>query len=381
MTDSKAPNHPGQFVARVASNCKVCDEHYRLLLRLPQFPASRPGQFIQIACRDLSGERFADRELDWLPDEPPRLTGVELAGPLAMLRRPFSLAGRRDLVPPVSSPAESRGQTTASANARGTSAAGALTGRLPGETSSNEKTSASEGTGRTHSTPTGEVELEIIQRVVGVGTNWLSKLAPGDTVQVIGPVGIGFEPPPPGGLAVMVGGGVGIPPMLYLGTWLSGVKAVAFCGATTRRLLALNIRPELPDNPAIPSLCIDEFARCGVPAVISTDDGSCGFRGLVTQALERYLDNLPPDLRALTVVYTCGPEPMMKRVAEIAATRDIQCQVAVERAMACGMGTCQSCVIKVKKHDPARPPLAGRDWCYRLACTDGPVFKGTDLLW
>ena len=67
---------------------------------------------------------------------------------------------------------------------------------------------------------------------------------------------------------------------------------------------------------------------------------------------------------------------MMKRVAEIAAARGIDCQVAVERAMACGMGTCQSCCIRVKKPDPMQPPLVGKDWCYRLACTDGPVFRG-----
>jgi dihydroorotate dehydrogenase electron transfer subunit len=72
---------------------------------------------------------------------------------------------------------------------------------------------------------------------------------------------------------------------------------------------------------------------------------------------------------------------MMKRVAEIAAMRGLECQVAVERAMACGMGTCQSCCIRVRKPDPSKPPLVGRDWCYRLACTDGPVFRGVDLLW
>jgi dihydroorotate dehydrogenase electron transfer subunit len=71
----------------------------------------------------------------------------------------------------------------------------------------------------------------------------------------------------------------------------------------------------------------------------------------------------------------------MKRVAEIAAARKIECQIAVERAMACGMGTCQSCCIRVRKADASKPPLVGRDWCYRLACTDGPVFRGADLLW
>ena len=71
----------------------------------------------------------------------------------------------------------------------------------------------------------------------------------------------------------------------------------------------------------------------------------------------------------------------MKRVVEIAAARGLECHVAVERAMACGMGTCQSCVIRVRKSDPSRPPLAGQQWCYRLACTDGPVFRGADVLW
>jgi dihydroorotate dehydrogenase electron transfer subunit len=103
----------------------------------------------------------------------------------------------------------------------------------------------------------------------------------------------------------------------------------------------------------------------------------------VTQALERYLDAYLTDNadRARAVVYTCGPEPMMRRVSDIAAAGRIECQVAVERAMACGMGTCQSCCIKVRKPDPVMPPLPGREWCYRLACTDGPVFRGTELLW
>ena len=122
-------------------------------------------------------------------------------------------------------------------------------------------------------------------------------------------------------------------------------------------------------------MCIGEFAECDIPSIVTTDDGSVGFRGFVTQALERYLDESPEPSAHL--LYTCGPEPMMKRVGDIAARRGLQCQIAVERAMACGMGTCQSCCIKVRV--PLRPD--GRNWVYRLACTDGPVFKGEDLLW
>lgn len=94
--------------------------------------------------------------------------------------------------------------------------------------------------------------------------------------------------------------------------------------------------------------------------------------------MEKYLTDAKPHA---AVIYTCGPELMMKRVAAIALEHELQCQVAVERAMACGMGTCQSCCIKVKKPDASRPPLAGSEWCYRLACTDGPIFRGADLLW
>src|SRR5437868_5389388 len=90
--------------------------------------------------------------------------------------------------------------------------------------------------------------------------------------------------------------------------------------------------------------------------------GGCGCGwGLVTQALERFLDEKVSRAaeRSKCAVYTCGPEGMMKRVAEIAGVRGIECQVAVERAMACGMGTCQSCCIRVRKADASRPPLAG----------------------
>ena len=332
MTTRMARN---QFVSKVAANVPLCTEHYRLVLRLPEFPATQPGQFIQIACRDLGQDDAREQacEIDW----PAQLgRGIEvcvadLAAPAALLRRPFSLAGRRDL----------------------------------------SATAASLGG--------GGVELDIIHRVVGVGTEWMSRLRVGDDVYILGPLGNTFTLPAPQQRALLVGGGVGIPPMLYLAEKLAGRGAVAFCGALRRDLLPLTITADA-DRDGNPGFCIEEFSRHGVASVITTDDGSFGFQGFVTQALERYLDGAalsgkPP------LVYTCGPELMMKRVADIAAARSVECQIAVERAMACGMGTCQSCCIRVRKPDPAKPPLPGSDWCYRLACTDGPVFLGRDLLW
>ena len=314
----------GQFVCSVAANIPLCREHFRLVLRLPSLAPTKPGQFIQISCRDLSADYARDREWDWNDARHAPEHGPELLGPLALLRRPFSLAGRRDT--------------------------------------------------------SGGVELDIIHRVVGVGTDWMARLKQGDEVFILGPLGNQFELPALDSESILVGGGVGIPPMIYLAEALAGRRAVVFSGALSRDLLPLTITGEASTDQIEPRPIIEEFSRHGIPSVITTDDGSFGFRGFVTQALEKYLDS-PASSGLKGVIYTCGPEPMMKRVAEIAAARKIECQIAVERAMACGMGTCQSCCIRVRKADPAKPPLVGRDWCYRLACTDGPVFRGADLLW
>jgi dihydroorotate dehydrogenase electron transfer subunit len=346
-----------QFVGRVVANVPLCREHYRLVLTVDGFPATEPGQFVQVACRDpdAADDEDAGAEREWsVGKAADQGASRELVRPRAFLRRPFSLAGRVD---------------------------------RPGG---------------------GGVELHLIQRVVGVGTEWLGGLREGDAVHLLGPLGNRFTLPPAGATALLVGGGVGIPPMLYLAEKLAGRPAVAFAGALTRDLLPLTISDDdgrAPGPDAVePRHNVAEFARHGVGAVLATDDGSYGFRGFVTQALERYLDgtaigpagsgeggegrrgdpptsSLPPVAPSPPVIYTCGPEPMMRRVADIAAARGLECQVAVERAMACGMGTCQSCCIRVRKPDPAAVPLPGRDWCWRLACTDGPVFRGAELLW
>jgi len=324
--------------ATVVQLVPLCREHFRLTLDAPGLPESSAGQFVQVLCRETTDALFggataSDTELDWTPGSPLELTNPDLVERHALLRRPFSIAGR-----------------------------------------------------------TGD-RLELILRTVGPGTEYLSQLKPGEIVSLIGPLGNRFTPPPEKGVAIFVGGGVGIPPMIYLAQVLQeanmgnpGQKSVAFCGATTRELLALTVtnNAPAPSGTSIePLYNIAEFDQFGVPAVITTDDGTYGFKGFVTDALVGYLDRWITDNadRARAVIYTCGPEGMMKRVQEIARVRSIACQIAVERAMACGMGTCQSCCVRIKKPDPARPPLAGKEWCYKLACTDGPVFTGDELLW
>ncbi|MDQ3438750.1 MAG: hypothetical protein M3478_00185, partial [Planctomycetota bacterium] len=224
----------GQFLSTVQANVSLCRDHYRLVLSVPEFPPTEPGQFVQLSCRDVGEAELVERELEWSIDRPLELGDDTLLTPGAMLRRPFSLAGRRDVA--------------------------------------------------------GGAELDVIHRVVGIGTDWLSRLSPGDEVDMLGPLGNKFVLPPSESTAILVGGGVGIPPMLYLAEKLAGKRAVAFCGALTRDLLPLTVLEDAPSDGANPTESIQEFSRHGIPSVITTDDGSYGFRGFVTQALEQYLE-------------------------------------------------------------------------------------------
>ena len=177
--------------------------------------------------------------------------------------------------------------------------------------------------------------------------------------------------------ALLVGGGVGIPPMLYLAASLAtrGLRGIAFFGALCHDLLPVALSRQAAADA--PSLCVERLCALNIPAMISTDDGSVGYKGYVTNALEHFLDSQSSVLNPRFTLYTCGPEVMMKRVAQIGAERDIPVQVAVERAMACGMGTCQSCCIRHEVPTDIDP----QGWRYKLACTDGPIFAGDALLW
>lgn len=219
-------------------------------------------------------------------------------------------------------------------------------------------------------------ELDLIYRVVGPGTAWMAGLRDGDRVQALGPLGNHFDVPTDRTRAYLVGGGVGLPPMIWLAERLraAGHEVIAFCGAKTRRLMAMTLTATASTDPAEPCMAADEFARHGTAVVPATDDGSLGFKGLVSSAMAAHHAAHPcPNDRL--VVYTCGPEPMMRAVARWCADRDVRCQVCMERMMACGIGTCQSCVVAI------RDDTATAGYAYRLCCTDGPVFDACDVVW
>jgi dihydroorotate dehydrogenase electron transfer subunit len=192
--------------------------------------------------------------------------------------------------------------------------------------------------------------IEILYRVVGRGTRMLSGLAPGDTVDLMGPLGRGFMPHAGLKRPVMVAGGMGIAPLYPLAERLKG--GLLLYGARGRNEAAL----------------AKDFLTTGCELRIATEDGSAGVRGLATDLLD---GALTPD----DVVYACGPAGMLKRVAGIAAREGARCYVSLERAMACGIGVCLGCAV-AKSAYPRDEERA-----YGMVCTDGPVFDARDVDW
>lgn len=206
----------------------------------------------------------------------------------------------------------------------------------------------------------------------------MSHLRPGDKVDLLGPLGRPFTIEPQKKLALLVAGGVGLPPMIFWAQKLcsSGVETVALCGARSRNLLPLEIDSSANFSTTGEEAVLGaaEFSRCNAKLIVSTDDGSLGHHGFVTGALENYVSHRA--IRADEVrVYTCGPEPMMRGVAKLCERWGFDCQLCMERSMACGMGTCQSCVV------PVRDESAADGWRYKLCCTDGPIFERSELIW
>jgi dihydroorotate dehydrogenase electron transfer subunit len=217
-------------------------------------------------------------------------------------------------------------------------------------------------------------EIELLGRVAGPGTAWLAACHPGDAVDILGPLGRPFSHPPAGAEALLVAGGIGLPPIRWLGEELTrqGVACEAVYGAQARDLMPITLALEPPADGSL-SLCVREFASLGIPAMVTTDDGSCGVQGPVTKGVQHYL--LGRQAAAPLYVYACGPEAMLRAVALLCRDRGLPCEVAMERMMACGMGTCQSCVVRVVDE------TTETGWRYALCCTEGPVFNATKVLW
>lgn len=205
--------------------------------------------------------------------------------------------------------------------------------------------------------------INLIYKIVGPCTKNLAKLVPGDSVRLAGPLGKGlFKVPDSIKRAFLIAGGVGLPPMLFLSKKLleTNIDEIYL-------LIGSGVKGELP----LPEKLNPEFEHLGDSRInlrIATDDGSEGHRGFVTDLLQQELDKENPED---SIVYTCGPWIMMKKVAQISEEKNLPCQVSLEERMACGIGACQSCVVKMKNS-----PVP-----YKLCCKDGPVFNSKEIDW
>jgi len=216
-----------------------------------------------------------------------------------------------------------------------------------------------------------KVRAMILYCVLGPGTLRMTTLDKGDKISIIGPLGNGFSVPPRKKYAVLVAGGMGAPPLQHLAGFLKAnfpkVRTIAFVGAKTAGDLPFTIEGSGSDTPAI-----TEFTGAGAESHIATDDGSAGFRGFVTEHLRDWLKKNKPDASEV-IIYSCGPEQMLAEVARLAAEYNIDCQVSMERMMACGIGICQSCAVETK--------VAGQtETVYKLCCKDGPVFDAREVV-
>jgi dihydroorotate dehydrogenase electron transfer subunit len=311
---SHTTTQKGIFTATVLSNRKIGECFWRMDLEFigdgaRAFARFQPGQFLQI---DVS-------QVGLPPEEriPPHLRDACKRN--VILRRPFSFA---DVTPEA-------GRTTA----------------------------------------------ELLYCVLGPASVRLTTLATGDSASILGPLGNGFSMPRNKNLALLVAGGMGLPPIRCLAKYLPieypQLEAIAFVGA--KSVEALPFEGDLGEIPSEVGPFIPTFAKLGISSAVATDDGSAGYWGFITNRLTRWLDEQKDWSPAGTVIYACGPEPMLAAVARVAQERRIDCQVSMERRMACGVGLCQSCAVECKI-------VGSQETVYKLCCQDGPVFDARTVV-
>lgn len=195
--------------------------------------------------------------------------------------------------------------------------------------------------------------IEIVFETLGPGTVWLAGRDRHDAVDVVGPLGRPFTAPPEPAPCLLVGGGYGAAPLVLLGRTLRerGLRVDFLLGAATQSRL----------------LGVMDAKRIAGTTTVTTEDGSAGRAGIVTDAMEDVLD-----ANGSGAVYACGPMPMLAAVSEVAAGRGVPVQVAVEESMACGVGVCWSCVVPYRRDDGVANVRA---------CLDGPVLDGARVDW
>ena len=192
--------------------------------------------------------------------------------------------------------------------------------------------------------------LRIVFEIRGDGTSEIAKLNKNDLIDMLAPLGHGFTVDTTYNKVILIGGGIGTPPMLPLAN-IYGDKAVAISGFRNASAVILQ----------------DDFRRTGAETILCTDDGSAGIHGFVTQPLAELAEK-----GGIDAVYACGPMPMLKNVAKICNENGIFCEISLEERMACGIGACLGCACRTIRND---------NEYFAHVCKDGPVFNAEEVLW
>jgi dihydroorotate dehydrogenase electron transfer subunit len=193
----------------------------------------------------------------------------------------------------------------------------------------------------------------ILYRVVGRGTSIMSGTREGERLGVLGPLGKGFDLPKGRGQSLLVAGGIGVAPLIFLAQSIKTGDVVFMTGYGSA-------------DEIVP---IKELGLTDKETLISTEDGEAGHQGVVTDLLERRLSKIGS---VRQTVYSCGPVAMLKRVASLTFDLRIPCQVSLETSMACGLGACQGCAVRASSKENST---------YYHVCHDGPVFGAESVDW
>lgn len=218
--------------------------------------------------------------------------------------------------------------------------------------------------------------IEVLYKVVGHGLAELALRRPGESLSCLGPIGRGFIVNAGRPRVLMIGGGIGIPPIVFLAESLATSKGdwrpLVLMGSELPFPFELAVSTaSLPGIPAAATAVMASLARIGVESRLASLSGFAGcHRGFVTELAECWIDSLNPVERAGVEIFSCGPGPMLHAVAALAKRCELPCQVSLEENMACAVGGCAGCAVLVR--NPEGPAM-------KRVCVDGPVFDAATV--
>ena len=220
---------------------------------------------------------------------------------------------------------------------------------------------------------------EFLYKIVGHGTRLLAGRQVGETLSVLGPIGNGFRPDPARPLALLAGGGVGIPPMVFLAERLRQAGGYApFVIMGSEVAFPFPTRPSQIIVPGMPDgviACMPLMEDWGIASRLASQQGYPGCHaGYVTDLARCWIAGLSRAERARVEVFACGPTPMLRAAAALAAEHELPCQVCLEEFMACAVGGCAGCAVRVRDRDREGDAM-------RRVCVDGPVFDASTVVW